>query len=214
MTASTPAAAHARTARLERRELGVEDERVERHVAAHAVRVELAHRLLEVRGVEVRGAGARVEALEAEVDGVGAGAHGGAHRLRVARGGEHFGRRGMRRGLAHRAEGRLVELAGSGGAYLRRFLLLAGAAALISSGACSSSSQGTAAQAPQQVGGPDGGGTGGDDAGGGGGGVVVGTVPTHRRLPESSRPTIRGTRASTTRPSSRFILDGRPTRRR
>ena len=63
----------------------------ERDVALRAVLVEVADRFAESRLVEVGGPGARVEPVEAEVDGVRAGVHRGAQRRHVAGGGEHLG---------------------------------------------------------------------------------------------------------------------------
>ena len=68
-----------------------EDEDVEGDVAAHAAPVEEAHELRKVGGGEVVRAHPGVEALKAEVDGVGAVLDGGAHAVPVARGGEDLG---------------------------------------------------------------------------------------------------------------------------
>jgi hypothetical protein len=90
MTASTPAAAQARRPASTAGELGVEDEGVEGDVALHPVGVEEVHGAREGGGVEVGGARAGVEALEAEVDGVGAGLDGGAQGVGITCGSEHL----------------------------------------------------------------------------------------------------------------------------
>ncbi|OQB92401.1 MAG: hypothetical protein BWX86_01839 [Verrucomicrobia bacterium ADurb.Bin122] len=67
-----------------------EDEGVEGDVAAHAALVEERHEPGQVGEREVVGAHAGVEALEAEVDGIGAVFDGGAHALPVAGGREQL----------------------------------------------------------------------------------------------------------------------------
>ena len=67
-----------------------EDERVERHVAAHAAAVEKFHQRGQVGRREILRAHPGVEALEAEVDRVGAVLDGGAGAFPVAGGREQF----------------------------------------------------------------------------------------------------------------------------
>ena len=73
---------------LHRAELVIEHQRVERHVPAHAVLVQIAHRRRELGHIEVVRPSAGVEPREPEVHRVGARAHRRAHRLRVTRGRE------------------------------------------------------------------------------------------------------------------------------
>jgi hypothetical protein len=76
------------------------DQRVERDVTPHAAPVEEFHELRQVGDREVLGTHARVEALETEVDGVGAVLHGGLGAFPVAGRREQLGphRRGARGG--------------------------------------------------------------------------------------------------------------------
>jgi hypothetical protein len=78
-------------------ELGGEDERVEGHIAAHAALVEKRHQRRQVGLRDVFGAHAGVEALESEVDRVGAILDRGASAFPVAGRGEQLGSAQLRR---------------------------------------------------------------------------------------------------------------------
>ena len=82
-----------------RRQLVVEDQRVEGDVTAHGAAVQLAHhvRHLVEREPDLR---AGAEVTEAEVDGVGPGLHGGAQLRPVARRAHQFGYARPRAGLS------------------------------------------------------------------------------------------------------------------
>ncbi len=81
---------------LDERQLVVEDQGVQGDVAAHPVVVQRAQRGAERGGVEVPRAGAGVQALQAEVDGVGARADGRGEGGLVAGGREDLGAVGAR----------------------------------------------------------------------------------------------------------------------
>ncbi len=81
---------------LDARELGVEDERVERHVPARAVLVQPAHGLAELGRVEVRRASSSVEALEPEIHGIRARVDRGLERLAISSGRKELGLQGRR----------------------------------------------------------------------------------------------------------------------
>ncbi len=85
--------------RFDARELVVEDERVERDVALGPALMEIPKGFTERVPVEVRRAGARVEPVQSEVDGVRTRLDCGAQRGEVAGGGEDFGATGGHAGV-------------------------------------------------------------------------------------------------------------------
>jgi hypothetical protein len=99
---------HGAHARLNLRQLGVVKQNVHRDKAFHARRVQLGHEGGQLCEREVLGARARVEGVQAEVDGVGAARHGGAQLRPAASRGEHLR-------LAQTAAGRRGRGGGGGG---------------------------------------------------------------------------------------------------
>ena len=100
MIASAPASAIAPDEPQRLGQLVGEDQRVEGHVAADVMAVEVVDDLRQLVGGEVGGAVAGVEGGQAEVDRVGPVGHRRPHRLPVAGGGEQFRGRPPRGGTS------------------------------------------------------------------------------------------------------------------